>query len=65
MQTQYASTQTNQKAILHSFNRSAQNVDFPLRFLFSFCYLMTPNFIAESQLENMNTSEVLVLFGCG
>lgn len=63
MQTQYASTQTNQTAILHSLNSSTYVVDFP-GFLF-LLYFMTPKFIADSQLWEMNTSEVLVYLGCG
>lgn len=38
MQTQYARTQTNQKAILHSLNRSAHDIDFPIGCFFCVCF---------------------------
>lgn len=50
MQTQYASTQTNQKAILHSLNRSAQIHLISLLDLFSFCCFKTPHFVTDSLL---------------
>lgn len=59
MQLQYASTQTNQTAVLHS----SLKLNLPLEVFFHF--FKTPTFILVSLLWKMNTSKVLVLVGCG